>query len=184
MTRFRVLGRAVSLGVGLLLETWLAAAPAGAQETPLAAGETIRVQLGSQVAGTLGVPTPMEAVFIMVREDALVASSPYYGRIAVPLSAVESIRVQRTRSRSHALLKGGIAGAAFAVGMWQFLEVLCRDACSGGIKSAWFPATVSGVFVGGLVAGQGPGTRWVDATLPPPERAPGGVLFSLPVPVR
>ena len=167
-------GARAPLAAGLMLSILFGAVPLGAQEAPLSPGETIRLQVESRAAWNLGLDSPMEGVFLMVLEDALVASSPYYGRLAVPLSAVEALEVQRARKRSHVFVRGGIVGGAFGVGMWQFLKILCRSGCDNGLGSAWLPAAVSGLFVGALVAGQGPGTHWVPAELPPPQPGSSG----------
>lgn len=119
-----------------------------------------------------------------VRQNALVTRSPYVGPLALPLTAVRRLEVQRARGAAYAALRGGIAGGAFGVGMWQFLRILCRTGCDGGLGSAWLPATATGLVVGLLVAGQGPGTHWVRAAVPQPQRGSVAVGLSLRLPRR
>jgi hypothetical protein len=169
-----------------LLALWasLGTTAVAAQEPPPNPGERIRVELSPTAPP--GLPSQWEGVFVTVRQNNIVASNPYYGGVAVPLNAVQSLSVERSRPRSYSWVRGVVSGGAFGIGMWRFLRVLCRKGCDGGLGSAWLPAAASGLGVAMLVSGQGPGTHWVRAGLPvpEPEAGPGplGVSFSLSLP--
>ena len=168
-----------ALGVALF---FAAAAPLAAQEAPPTPGERVRIDILSQTAYAMGLEPDFEGTFIMMREDALVASNSYNGGIALPIASVQKLRVRRPRPASHALVRGAIAGGAFGLAAYPFLRLLCRGACSGGMTSAWFPAVSTGFGVGLLVASAGPGSHWVETPMPAPEPAGGGFTLSLPVP--
>lgn len=153
----------------LLLFALLALPGLGTSQTGPNPGERIRIEMGPQTAGALGVTSPWEGTFIMVRQDALVASNPLSGGMALPLSGVQAIQVRRRRATSHALVRGTLAGTVFGVAAWRFLRVLCRTGCENGVGSAWAPALGSGLLVALLVAGQGPGEHWVYIDVPAPE---------------
>ena len=140
-----------------------------ASGVPPTGGERIRLQLDTVAAS--GLVSPWEGTFLAVRADELVAEDAQVGRpTAIPMDAVELLQVQRLRAPSHAYKRGALAGAGFAAGMWLFLDILCRNNCVGALSSAWLPAGVTGILVGGMVVSQGPGRRWVQAPLP--EAAP------------
>jgi hypothetical protein len=143
---------------------------------PPASGERIRMDLDPAVRASIGLSSPWEGTFLMVRDGELVANDAALGRaVAVPLSAVQTLHVRRERAGIHAVRRGAIAGAAFGTGMWLQLRILCRSGCEGVLGSAWLPATVTGLFFGALFAGQGPGEHWVSARLPVPGGSgPGG----------
>lgn len=133
-------------------------------------GERIRAQLSSEARVRLGVPSPLTGTLLALRGDEMVAEQAPLGRpVALPLSAVESLQVERARGSIHALKRGAVAGTVFGVGSWAFLSVLCRSACDSG--DAWLPGVGLGLLMGALVAAQGPGTRWVQA--PSPGGNPG-----------
>ena len=151
------------------------------QGPPPASGESIRMELDSQVAKTLGLMSPWEGTFVMVREDNLIARDPLYERAMVlPVDGVQALQVLRERGSGHAYVRGAIAGTAVGAGLWGTLNILCRSACDSGWKSAGVPAVLTGLLLGFMVKAQGPGSHWVSAAVPEPELqpCPGGVALS------
>lgn len=148
---------------GVVLAVCLLAAPASAQDAGLQQGERVRVELRPAAAAPPGITSPLEATFLMFRDDALITDNPYGGALALPLDDVESLYVERPRSRAHTIGKGALVGTAFGIGMWRMLNILCRSGCDSG--SDWLPATGAGALVGLLVVVKAPGRHWVSVSL-------------------
>ena len=155
-------GRA-DVGVGLPIPEELGEPPK--------AGETVRVQLDGATAEPLGLESIWDGTYQMVREGNLLARHEPLGHmVAVPLAEVEALQVRRTRSSRHAVLRGLVAGAAFAAGVWLGLEFLCDWTCREGSIDPTVPSAVGGAIIGFQVYRQGPGEEWVAASLPGPAR--------------
>lgn len=148
---------------GIVLTGCLLAAPASAQDAGPRRGERVRVELEPTAVVAPGVTSPWEGTFLMFRDDALITDNPYGGAVALPLDDVESLYVERPRSRAHTIGKGALIGTAFGIGMWQMLNILCRSGCDSG--SDWLPATGAGALVGLLVVVKAPGHHWVSVSL-------------------
>lgn len=137
--------------------------PAVAQATPQQ-GDRIRVEL-RPTPGAVG--SPWEGRFLMFQGRSLVATDEIGGPQRLPFDGIESLYVERDRSTRSAIMRGAAAGAAFGLGMWGFLHILCRSGCDGGFDSAWLPATVTGTLVAGIVAKRSAsGGHWVQVSLP------------------
>ena len=137
-----------------------------AQEVGPRQGDRIRVELRPSTAGPLGLGSPLEGLFIMYQDSALIASGPSAGAVRLPLRDIESLQIARSRSTTYSVARGALAGTAFGVGMWQFLKVLCRSGCDSGLGSAWLPATITGGLVALIVGTRAPGHHWVRVPLP------------------
>lgn len=144
--------------------------PVRAQFYPPIPGETIRIQVVREVARARGLPPRWEGVFLMIQQETLVGRDPRRGGIVVPLDALETIDVSRRRPAGYAFVRGTIAGAVFGGAVYVFLRILCRDTCDGGgFDSAELPSLATGLGVGLLVGGQGPGNRWYRIPVPAPQ---------------
>lgn len=123
----------------------------------------MRVELIPTAVAPPGVSSPWEGTFLTFRDDALVASNPLGGALALPLEEIRSLDVERPRSSAYTIGRGALVGTAFGIGMWQFLNLLCRSGCDSG--NTWLPAAGAGTLVGVLVAVKAPGRHWVSVTL-------------------
>lgn len=148
---------------GIVIAMCLLAQAADAQDADPQQGERVRIELSPAAAAPPGVTSPWEGTFLMFRDDALITDNPYGGALALPLDDVESLYVERPRSRAYRIGKGALVGTAFGIGMWQMLNILCRTGCDSG--SDWLPATGAGALVGLLVVVKAPGRHWVRVSL-------------------
>lgn len=136
-------------------------------QAPPDQGERIRVELRPTVGMSNAVASPWEGTFLMFQERALVATDELGGAQRLPFAGIEALYVERDRSTRSSILRGAAAGAAFGLGMWGILDILCRSGCDGGFDSAWLPATITGTLVAGIVAKRSAsGGRWVQVSLP------------------
>lgn len=138
------------------------------QVRPPEPGERVRVQVGAMAVSQMGLPAMWEGNLMMVRDGALIGRDPFRGGMVIPMNQLLSLEVERSRSPVHTVVRATRAGLAFGGGMFLFLRVLCRSVCSesGNFWQAAGPAVAIGGTVGLLVAGQGPGKRWVTIQLP------------------
>lgn len=161
-----ITGKATALlsrWVGIVIAVCLLVEPASAQDARPQQGETIRVELTPTAVLAPGITSPWEGTFLMFRDDALITPSPYGGAVALPLDEIESLYVERPRSRAYTIGKGALVGTAFGIGMWQVLSILCRSGCDSG--NDWLPATGAGALVGLLVVVKAPGHHWLRVSL-------------------
>lgn len=143
-------------------------------EAPVS-GEHVRMQLDANVAESLGLTSPWEGTFRGVLDGQFLADDPATGRpVALPLTGLDVLHVERLRGRGHAAYRGAVAGVGVGALTWVALRILCRSGCDGGVDSPWFPATLAGLFAGGLVGLQGPGRQWVEAPVPGPRESGAG----------
>jgi hypothetical protein len=143
---------------------------------PPVSGEHVRMQLDADVAESLGLTSPWEGTFRGVLDGQFLADDPATGRpVALPLNGLDVLQVERLRGRGHAAYRGAVAGIGVGALTWVALRILCRSGCDGGVDSPWFPATLAGLFAGGLVGLQGPGRHWVETPVPMPEISGAGV---------
>ena len=160
------------------------------QGPPPVAGETVRMELDGETAGTVGLASPWEGTFMMVREGNIIATDPAFGRaVVLPLSGVGVLQVRRERSASHAIVRGALAGTAMGLGTMGGLALLCEwSNCDASLQTYlqnyWLPAAITGVFVGILVKNRGPGSHWVQAAVPELEGGARGAALSWRLPVR
>jgi hypothetical protein len=145
--------RLLILGGAILAAPYFVVDSSHAQEVHPQQGERIRVEVGPATAAPF-------------QDETLVANGPIYGAMRLPLDGIESLHVERRKSTAYAIAKGGLVGTAFGVGMWRFLDILCRTGCDSGLGSAWFPAAVSGALVALVVGTRAPGRQWISVPLP------------------
>lgn len=158
--------RRISGLTSVLLCLGALADPTGAQELPTQ-GERIRVELDPALTASSALTSTWEATFLMFQDRALVATGDFGGPRRVPFDGIQTLQVERDRSTRSAIVRGAAVGAAFGLGMWGFLRILCRSGCGGGSDSAWLPAAISGTGVAVIVGWRSAsGGRWVQVSLP------------------